>query len=833
MRVAFRIAGRELRGGIRGFAVFLICLALGVGTITAINTLRASIQNGLRQQAETLLGGDVQLQFTYRYASSDERAFMDRIARRVSEIVSFHSMAVTDEAGALTEIRAVDGNWPLYGHVLLRPEMPLAEAFSVTEGKPGAIMDPVLAQRLNLHVGDSFRLGRQEFRLSALLVETPDAATPGLFGPPTVVRADALVGSGLIGPGSLFRTRYGLVLPKSADLVELEIEAKTLFPDRGLQWTDRRNPAPMLDRFIANIGSFLVLVGLAGLAVGGIGISAAIRSWLEGKTAMIATLRTLGADTRVILAAFLLQVLALTGLGILIGLAIGTILPLALSPMIRDSLPFPMEMAVSLPAMTEAVLYGVFAVLIFTLWPLARIEQVRAAALYRGAVEGVRPRARWVILAAVLAGTFTAMAGLLSDLPLLAIMTLAGIALALGILAVAGRGLRHVARLVARGSLIHGRPMLRVALATIGEKGGETVPVILSLGLGLGVLAAIGQINANMRSAVDHELPGQAPAFFFIDIQPDQIDPFLAAMAENPVISQYRSAPMLRGIITQINGRPAREVAGDHWVLRGDHGVSHADVMPPGTRIVAGKWWGRDYNGPPQVSFSDNEAKELGLSLGDDLTVNILGRDITARVTSFREVNFGSGGIGFVMIMNKAALQGAPHTYIATIHAPVGSEAAILKEVTSRWPNITAVPVREAISRLGRALSSIAAATGWATAGVLVTGFAVLVGSGAAGQKRRIYEAAILKTLGATRERIMLGLALRWIILGTAAGVIAALFGSLASWLVVGQVMKMAYRLDPASAITVIAGGVLAVLVAGLLFARRPLAARIAAVLRQ
>jgi putative ABC transport system permease protein len=356
--------------------------------------------------------------------------------------------------------------------------------------------------------------------------------------------------------------------------------------------------------------------------------------------------------------------------------------------------------------------------------------------------------------------------------------------------------------------------------------------VILSLGLGLSVLAAVGQIDANLRAASQRDLPARAPAYFFVDIQNDQIAGFLDRLAGDPAVSEVESAPMLRGVIAQINGRPAREVAGEHWVVRGDRGVTYSETPPEGTTVTAGTWWPEGYAGPPQISFAAEEAEEIGLKLGDRITVNILGRDIEAEITSFRQVDFSTGGMGFVMAMNPSALAGAPHTFISTVYAAPEAEAAILRDLAGAYPNITAIRVKDAIGRVSEALAAIAEATAWAAAATLVTGFMVLIGAAAAGERARIYEAAVLKTLGATRGRILWSFALRSGLLGLAAGAVAVIAGGLAGWAVMTFVMEGEYRFEPWSALAIVLGGIVATLLAGLVFAWRPLGVRPAQVLR-
>ncbi|HOZ33731.1 MAG TPA: drug:proton antiporter [Tabrizicola sp.] len=834
MSLSYTIARRELRGGLRGFRVFLACLALGVAAIAGVGTLRTGIQQGLTDQGAVILGGDAEMRFTYRPADAGELAYMDSIATQLSEVYDFRSMVILDTDQALTQIKGVDAAWPLTGAATLDPAIPVAKALADQNGQPGAIMDPVLIDRLGLQIGDSFRLGTKTFRLTAALLREPDSASTGFtLGPRTVVRSQDLQGSGLLESGSMYETRYRLLLPPEADLQALEDTTETQFRDKGMRWTDSRNAAPGIEAFVDRIGSFLVLVGLAGLAVGGVGISAAIRSYLDGKTETIATLKTLGAEGGLIFRIYLWQTAILAAIGIAIGVVIGAIAPVLAAPLIEASLPFPAEIRLSPGALVEAAFYGALSALIFTLLPLARTERIRPAALYRGG-EGTRswPRKRYLAALIVSAAALIGSATWLSGIPELALGAAGGIVGALLILTLAAIGLRRLSRRLARTRLTHGRPATRAALAAIGSPRSDATPVILSLGLGLSVLAAVGQIDWNLRQAIATDLPTRAPAFFFIDIQPDQIDPFLAMVDANPAVTEIETAPMLRGVITQINGKPAREVAGDHWVVRGDRGITYAATPGAKTRITAGTYWAEDYSGDSQISFAAEEAEEMGLTLGDTMTVNILGRDITGTITSFREVDFSNAGMGFVMTLNPAALAGAPHTHIATVYAPPEAEAAILRDVTKTWPNITAIRIREAVDRVAEALSAIATATAWAAAGTLITGFVVLIGAAAAGERARIYESAILKTLGATRSKILSSFALRSALMGAAAGLVAVVAGGIAGWAVMTFVMDSTYRFEPVSAIGIVFGGVLATLVAGLLFALRPLSARPAQTLR-
>ncbi|MGH1412572.1 MAG: ABC transporter permease [Pelagimonas sp.] len=832
-RISTRFARRELRGGLQGFRIFIACLALGVAAIAGVGSVRSAIQLGLTEQGAVLLGGDAKAEFTYRFANEDELTWLNGISDSMSEVTDFRSMATVESNGtterALTQVKSVDDAYPLVGNVITDPPLPISQAL---QGQ-GALMAPALANRLGLSPGDRFRLGTQEFTLSAILTREPDDAGDGFgLGPRTIVKTSALEGSGLLAPGSLFDTEYRLTLPAGTDLDALADRAKSEFERSGLKWRDARNGAPGVARFVDRLGSFLVLIGLSGLAVGGVGVSAAVRAYLARKTAVIATLRTLGATRAVIFQTYFIQIGVLSLVGIAIGLILGGLVPILLGPLIGAALPIPAVFTLHPGPLAEAALYGVLTALVFTLWPLARAEEVRAATLMRDALEGAKrlPAARYILATLLLLGMLVGTAMLFSGNAFLTIWTAGGILAALLILTFAAQLIRATARRSSRR--VRGRPIWRWALAAIGGPGESAGAVVISLGLGLSVLAAVGQIDGNLRGAIARDLPDVAPSYFFVDIQRDQMPGYLERLESDPAVSRIDSAPMLRGIISKINGQDAVDVAGEHWVVRGDRGITYAAEPDERFTITQGEWWPKDYSGPPQISFAAEEGEELGLKLGDTLTLNILGRDITATITSFREVDFSTAGIGFVMTLNPSALQGAPHSFISTVYAEEQAEAQILRDLANTFPNITAIRVRDAIDRVSEMLAGISDAVRWGAGASLLTGFLVLIGAAAAGESARTYEAAVLKTLGASRGRILASFTLRSALLGASAGLVSLGAGILGGWAVLTFVMETEFVVIWGSAFGVIAGGIFATLLAGLGFAWRPLARRPAQVLR-
>ncbi len=833
-----------MRGGLRGFRVFLLCLALGVAAVAAVGSVKAAIEAGLADQGRAILGGDVEIRLTYRRADAAERARVQGVAEELSEIVDFRSMAVAtsrisgEVERGLAQVKGVDAAYPLYGEVGLSPTGPLSAALAPQEGLPGLVMQQVLIDRMGLRLGDEVKLGGARFRLTAALTAEPDGVSAGFsLGPRVIVATEALEGSGLLGEGSFFESALRLKLPEGASLGALKSSLAADIEAGGWRWRDRRDGAPGVRRFVERIGAFLVLVGLAALAVGGVGVASAVRSYMAEKTETIATLKTIGASGGGVFLIYLIQIGALTSAGVLLGLALGAGGPALIGPLFAAALPVPALFGLYAAPMAEAAIYGALTAFLFALWPLTQVRRVRAAALFRDSAAPAKSARRAGDIAALLGllALLIAAALAFSGAPVLAGWFIAGIGAALAALwlvsKLVGRGAAKAAR-AARG-----RPALRLALAAVGGPGGETTSAALSLGLGLAVLAAIGQVDHNMQRLIAQQLPAESPAYFFIDIQNAQLDGFLAAAQGAPGVGEITTAPMLRGVVTALAGVPAAEARkrvapGARWVLNGDRGVSYAARPPKGAALTEGEWWPADYAGPPLVSFSAEEGRELGLRIGDTISVNILGRDLTATIANFREIDWRAMGINFLMILDPGAMAGAPHSHIAAVHAAPEAEAPLVRAVGGAFPNVTAIRVRDAIERVSAGLAGVAAASRWAAAAVLATGLVVLIGAAAAGERARAYEAAILKVLGASRARILASFALRAGLVGAATGVAAIGFGAAAGWGVVTFVLESDFRFDAPGALAVVGGAALASLCAGLAFAWRPLSRRPAAILK-
>jgi putative ABC transport system permease protein len=800
--LSVRLALRELRGGVRGFGVFIACIALGVAAIAGVGSSARALVDGLAREGRAILGGDLAFNLIQREATPAERAFLDGQGR-VSVAATMRAMARTPEGRAtLVEVKAVDAAYPLYGTVRTDAAAPLADLLARRGDAFGAVADPALLARLDLKPGARITIGQATLELSAALTAEPDKLAGGLeFGPRVLMSEAALRASGLMQPGSLVRWRYRVRLAEragDADIRRVTEAAARDLPDAGWDIRSRLNATPQLERNVGRFTQYLTLVGLTALLVGGVGVANAAKHYLDRKRNVIATLKAVGATGGRVFVVYFTEIMALAVVGVAIGLVLGAALPFGIAGMLGPILPLPFTPALHPGELLAAVAYGLLTAAAFALWPLGRAHDVPVSALFRDEIAPERrfPRARYALAAALAALVLTGLAiAAAYDRKIAAIFVVAAavVFLALRLVALA---LMALARRVPRPR----STVWRLAIANIHRPGALTPTVVLSLGLGLALLVTVLEIDANLRLQFMAALPERAPSFYFLDIQAadaDRFDAFLRARAPRAALERV---PMLRGRIVAAGGRKAEDIKprqDAQWVLQSDRGITYTGEIPKGSRLVEGEWWGKDYAGPPLLSFEKKLADGLGLKLGDDVTVNVLGRNITARIANMRTVEWESLGINFVLVFSPGAFAGAPATDIATVTWPGGGSAAeeiaLLKAVGDAFPAVTAVRVKDALDAIGNLVVNLVLAVRVASSVTLIAAVLVLGGALAAGHRHRVYDAVILKTLGATRRQLITAYALEYLLLGLATVLFGVAAGSIAGWRVVADIMTLQF----------------------------------------
>ena len=796
-----RLAARDLGAGISDFAVFIGCIALGVMAITAVGALSDGLRGGLSKQGLTLLGGDLTFQRPHARASEGERARLGGLGR-VSETANVRTMArLSDQSvQALAEVKAVDGGYPLAGAVVLEGGGTLAAALQGAR----AVADPLLLERLSLKVGDKMRIGEAEVTIAGRLKTEPDAVSDrSTFGPRVMISLATLEATGLNQPGTLIRWRYAVAVAggdarSPEELKGLGDAVKRDLPEAGFTIANRYDPSPQLTRTLERLRQFLTLIGLASLLVGGAGVANAVATFIDKRRKVIATMKSLGAPRGLIFKIFLAQVVAVAVAGIVIGLALGALVPALVARVVGDALPVELAFTVSAASVATAIIYGLLVALLYALWPLGRAELIAPSVLFRDDVAGDRTRPRISVIAATVGiglalFAFTVLA---SDFRLVAASFCGGMAVVLGVFYGAGRLVPVLARRLPRAR----RPELALAVGSIGAPGGLAGSVLLSLGVGLSLLIAIALVDASLEAELTGRLPQNAPAYFVLDLPKPDLAGFSALVERELPGSTVQSAPMLRGRLVAIKEVPVEniKVAADAaWVLSGDRGLTFAEAVPDGSTVTAGAWWPKGYDGEPLVSFEADLAKKLGIGIGDEVTANVLGRNLTARVGSLREVKWDNLALNFVMVYSPNALQAAPYKLLATILMPKGgsleAEARLSRGMGQAYPAVTPIRVKDAIAQFNAVLAKVLVAVRVASGVTLVAGALVLAGALATAQRRRILDAVILKALGVSRARILLSHAIEYGLLAAVAAVLATGLGTLAAWITVDRVMTVPF----------------------------------------
>ncbi len=827
MMLWLRLALRNLRSGLRGFWILLSCLTLGVAAIAMIGSLASSVSRGLAEQGQVLLGGDVEFSLVQRAATEDELAWM-QTKGTVSHIAVMRAMAQSNGTSTLTEIKAVDEAYPLYGAMDLERDKKLL--LLSNDGREGIGVDPLLLSRLGLKLGDNIKLGQFDFAIRSTIANEPDRISSGIaFGPRILMTHENLAATGLVQPGSLVTNAYRIKLPQ-ASLAAAKLvmeEARVKFPEAGWRVRGADKAAEGTDEFVRRLSTFMTLVSISALVIGGAGIANAVSAFIARRRESIAILKCLGAQNSDVMAISLIEILVVSLGGLVIAALLGAATPWVIQTQFGKIFPLPLSLGLDIWPLLFAGVLGVLITVAFSLWPLSRVARIKGAGLFRA--QGIEASG-WPSLAmvgaslALLAGA-AAIAVLSFEEKRVPIYFIAGLAASFVALSLLSTGIVKIAARMPRPRQL----LLRQALTSLHRPGSTSGSVIMALGLGLGLFVTLALTDQTLTREIKSNLPERAPAFYFVDVQGADFDKFRDTLQAQPGVAEILHTPMLRGRIAKVKGISADKVKAKDdgaWALKGDRGLTFADALPKGSTLVSGSWWAKDYAGPPLVSMTDDIAKALELKIGDEITVNVLGRDVDAQLASTRHVNWKGAGINFVLVFNRSALEGAPHTELVTAEMKGGDEGQVLNAVAAAYPAVTAVRVKDALQTVSELLNKILAGVRGANVIALLTGILVLAGALAAGLSARSYEAVVLKTYGATRGQLLAGFVIEYALLGLVSAVFGIVVGGIASWFLAYFALEMPFVFSLSTAVATAAIAMVVTIAGGLMVTVRALSVK-------
>ncbi len=801
-----------------------LCLAIAVGSIAAVTSLTSSIDRAIAANGRALIGGDLVVRSAQREAGPEELAALDAMGRTTKNVTMRATLIGPRGDPALAELSSIEAAWPLAGTLDLAPG-------GARPGDDQVAVGAALAERLGLVRGSKVRIGYGGFVVSAIIRQMP-AMTGFALAPPALVSPAGLARTGLLQPGSLATTSYRLLLPPGTDPQRLGKSFQTRFPDGGWSVTDRKDAGNGLRRFFDRVGEMLLLVTLAALVIGGLGIASAATAFAASRRAIVATLKLLGAGRSTLAAMLTIEVVAVAVLAILAGLIVGALAPSLASTVLAGRLPITPDPSPQWLPLGSAALFGTLVTLGATWRPLAEAVATRPAALLRGLVDDETKPGSLLIPALAWLGAAALGVALASDTRLAA----GGVA-TLAALAALFAGLGLLLRRVAWGLRQRGGPIMRLGIAALDRPGAATVRLSVALGLGLALLVALGATAQSLLRQIDEEVPTRAPALFLMDLPAAQESRFRAIAVRTIPDAQLRLVPSLRGPVTAVKGVPVARLPSipeGAWILRGDRGLTFARDLPPGNRIIAGQWWPADYHGAPLVSLDADAARALGLKVGDSITVAVLGRPIEARIASLREIDWRSMGFNFAIIFAPGVLEHAPFSMMATVSppSPAASTLPLERALATELPMVSAIRVADVVAQVRTLLLALDGAVRVATGVALILGVIVLAGAVAATRRARARDIVLLKLVGASRSAVLATLLVEFGVLGSVVTIAAFGAGIGAAALLLRRSFDLPFAPQWGWLAALAAGAILVTVATALLAALGALRTRPAAALR-
>ena len=803
-----KFALRDLRHGYRGFWIFFGCLALGVAAIMGVTTMSMSLLNGIERDGKLLLGGDIAVGQQWQDLSNEQRIVLEENTEHITRFVEMRTLMRTPDArnSILVSLKAVDDVYPLYGTFEINEGLNLSDAVE-RDGKDwGAVVDASIVESGRAEIGEYVSMGTASFRITGIIRNEPDrigSSGSFAFWPRVIVHRDAIVNSGLLGEGSRSYFEYRLKLNEDVDLNQLTSGIAEKYP--LLDVRDYHNASPNLSEVVQRLGVLLSLAGLTTLLIGGVGVSNAVRAYMDTRLSTIAIFKCVGASKNFVFNVYLTQTLLLSTIGIILGIAGGFAATSLSAAAIERMLSVPLALSFDLSNVLIVSTYGMLTALLFTLWPLACALNTTPAALFRNAVSNERQTASWrfattsIVLAASLAIIVIATA----HEQRFAIWFVIGVTLA-------WIAFRVISALIVKAAKVMGRPRsstARLAITNLHRPGSSTSDIVLAIGLGLSVLIATAMVSANLDKQMNSLIPEKAPAFFFMGIQSSQLGQFKELVHSIDGVSDLTVLPYIPGRITAIKGMHPLDALvdeGGEWLIddNGERAFSYTANPLDQVTMIEGDWWPSDYSGSPMLSVHKDVADSFALEIGDSITMNILGRDITGKVRNVRELEWRSMQLNFAIMLSPEPLRSIPHSSIGTVHVTEENEFVLQERVVRAFPNITVIRIKDALNRVNDLMIRGRNAARGISAVTIIAGVLVLTGIVISENRRRAYESVLLKTIGASRRYILTVFSLEYLLQGGITAVVAVLLGSLASWAVITVLMGWEWFFMPLSAVS-------------------------------
>jgi putative ABC transport system permease protein len=795
LRFAITMAWRETRAATGKFILVILSVALGAAALTAVTGFSESVQYTLVREAKTLMAADISVRMPIEPYPKDLQ-FLDQLAStgvestRVTETVSMATAG--EQPPVLISVKGIDqSKYPFYGELQLAPAARLDE-HSV------AVSDDLLL-KLGLKLGNTIKVGDQEFKMVARIASEPDKMTTGFtLGPRVIFTREGLGSTGIIVQGSRMTERVLLKLPPDHDLAKIRQSLSDVFGRRG-RISDYTETNPQLTRALDRSTRFLSLVSLIALIVAGLGVGATMQSHLRQKMSNIAFMKCIGGRSEHIIRIYVVQAILIGLIGSIIGAILGAFAQAAFARLVANYFDIGVTLIWPILAMLKGVAVGMATALLFALPSLLSIAEVKPAWILRQDVsEESRPRRDWrgvIAAGAVLVGLWGIAIWVGSSIRYASVF--GGILLAsLLILSAVGAVLLRVVRRFSGNAVIRKSAAVRHGISNLYRPGAHSTAILASIGIGVMFTLSIYYLQHSLLDEIRMTAPPDSPNLFLINITDRERDGIVRLLESEPGVQRQPLSPSVSAQILTIDGVPLEEIKveeGARRFLNTQFALTWARDIPPSTEILEGSWW-EPQPKEPVVSVQEFAAQVLGLKVGSVIEWTGFEGNIRARVANIRKTDAIRVGSNNQFILSPGALDGFSAVYYGALKVSPAAVGALQSKIFAQFPTVTVINASDILEIIQGVVDRVSLAVRFVAGFAIFGGLIVLASSVAGTRYRRMREVAILKTVGATQGTLVRMLCTEFAVIGSAAGLIGGTLGVLASAILVGQLLDTAYK---------------------------------------
>ena len=822
----------ESRGAWKRMFFFILCIAIGVAAVMTVKTFSNMVQETIQGQAKGLIAADIVIKGSWKQGE-DDIVYQKKILpsgtqflflKELHGMAQFKNSESPKKSGSLiTELKSIPltgAQYPFYGEFKSDPNQPLQELLAGN----GAVVEPSFIIKTGLSLGDEFSLGKTKLKITGIVLSEPDRISRAFsIGPRLFVSRASLDKADLIQPGSRIKHRTLIKLPNSIELEKALVLLESGLPDKTISIRTYKDVQSSLSSSIDRMGQYLGALGVIALLMGGIGVAMIVRTFMAQKLDTLAIMNCLGASSRTLFKVYLLQSFLMGLAGSLLGVGIGFFLTYLLPAKMEGLINYQLEPAFYWTPSLQSLLLGIATTLLFCLWPLLSAVHTRPLRLFRRNLQedeltSGSTKDRWLVgltLCVGLGAMICWQAGSLKR----GLVFLTALGISIGVFMLASMLLLKLLKMLPQSG-----PLSRkYGMSNLKRPNNQAVSIITCLGMGIMLILTVRLVQMDTLAMLNKNTEMKPPNYFFIDIQKDQKERFVKVLNQIVPEAERSLTPLVRSRLYKIDDQlianwKYKDKQREEWFINREFALTFMAGPPPKDNVVIeGQWWNEERAKNAEVSLEQDAAKRLNAKIGSQLTIEIQGIPVSAKVTSIRTVNWRNMRTNFYMIFSPGALAEAPLTYVATVHVPDEKELQLQHAVVKALPNITALSTRDIVNTIESTVSKLTTLVDFMSGFAIAAGLFILSGSIASTKYRRLRESAILKILGAKRKVVASILGFEYATLGVIAALVGILIAQGFSWAIMKYMIKSSWHWQPGVIGWAFCSGVLLTVITGIL----------------